>query len=516
MKTNRPISENALARTLQTAARHWARQEYGKYFEILERASRLHPRNHGVLLDLGSAYGMRYDYAAAEHYFDRAAAVAPDASEALAMAGTLCRNFNRYEMSRRYFERAAEQKGASADTFAKLGELYERLRLLEEASRTVDHALKLDGENALALLVRARLHRLSNRLDEAENVVRSFLNSSDPGTWSTRIRGWYELGAILDRQERYDQAMAAFLQAKALIRPNAPQYIASQRSVHARLKEAQVDISAELLQRWFDSGEALQPRRRLALLCGHPRSGTTLLEQVLDSHPEVVSAEETPIFFETYLSLKRGMPDDALMLAVLQSASTGLLRQSRERYFRSMELFLGDPVGERLLIDKNPSLTGLVPAVIRVLPEAKFLVALRDPRDVCLSCFMQPLPLNPVSAIFLTLEGTVQEYASLMGFWRAMAPRMPNPYIEVRYEDLVDDLESVSRRVLEFLGLGWDARVLRFNEHARKKLVRSPTYAQVAQPISKGAVGRWRNYQKYLEPWLEALEPFVKAFGYGD
>jgi hypothetical protein len=93
---------------------------------------------------------------------------------------------------------------------------------------------------------------------------------------------------------------------------------------------------------------------------------------------------------------------------------------------------------------------------------------------------------------------------------------MRNPYIEVRYEDLVDDLESVSRRVLEFLGLSWDARVLRFNEHARKKLVRSPTYAQVAQPISKGAVGRWRNYQKYLEPCLETLEPFVKAFGYGD
>ncbi|MDB5173474.1 MAG: hypothetical protein JWN51_2247, partial [Phycisphaerales bacterium] len=132
----------------------------------------------------------------------------------------------------------------------------------------------------------------------------------------------------------------------------------------------------------------------------------------------------------------------------------------------------------------------------------------------CLSCFMQPLPLNEVSSIFLSLDGAADEYVSLMGFWRAMAPRLPNPRLEVRYEDLVNDLGSIARTVLDFLGLSWDERVLKFDEHARRKLVRSPTYAEVARPISKGAVGRWRNYQKYLEPLLEKLEPFVKAFDY--
>jgi hypothetical protein len=308
--------------------------------------------------------------------------------------------------------------------------------------------------------------------------------------------------------------MAAFLVAKELLRPKAASYIASQQSVHAHLKEAAANITDDVLRRWFDFGETLQPPRRLALLCGHPRSGTTLLEQVLDSHPDIISAEETPIFFETYLGLKQGFPDSAQMLSVLESASPEVLRQARENYFRCMELFQGNPPGQRLLIDKNPSLTTLVPAVIRVLPETKFLVALRDPRDVCLSFFMQPLPLNLSSASYLSLGGTVEEYASLMGIWRAMAPRMRNPWIEVRYEDMVNDLESVSRRVLEFLGVPWDERVLRFNEHARQKLVRSPTYSDVTKPVFKGAIGRWRNYQKYLEPWSEKLEPFAKAFGY--
>jgi hypothetical protein len=122
--------------------------------------------------------------------------------------------------------------------------------------------------------------------------------------------------------------------------------------------------------------------------------------------------------------------------------------------------------------------------------------------------------LGQVSSIFLTLEGAVLEYASVMGLWKAVAPCLEQGFLEVRYEDMVADLEGTARRALDFLGVSWDERVLRFDEHARAKLVRSPTYAAVAKPISKGAVGRWRHYQKHLEPWLETLAPFVKAFGY--
>ena len=128
---------------------------------------------------------------------------------------------------------------------------------------------------------------------------------------------------------------------------------------------------------------------------------------------------------------------------------------------------------------------------------------------------MQPhLPLSNSSVTFLNLEDTVRTYARVMGIWRTLAPILKNPVLEVRYEDMVDDLESVARRALDFLGVPWDARVLGFDEHARQKLVRSPTYADVTQKVYKRARGRWQNYQKYLEPHLDKLEPFVKAFGY--
>jgi tetratricopeptide (TPR) repeat protein len=514
MKRPQLISPGSLKRLLQSAQESWKRRDFQPYFEAMERASKSDPANHRILLDLGLAYGMRYEYAGAERCLEKAVRVAPNKSEALVMAGTHCRNFNQYEMARRFFERAVEQPGVTAETMVKLGELCERLRLPDQAGKLVDRALQMDGRCGLALLVRARLDRAAGRLEQAEKLIRPMLADSDPQTWSTRIRGWYELGAILDREERYNEAMAEFLEAKALIRPNATRFLSSQQSVRTQVKDAKADITSEVLSRWSEAGASLQPARRLALLCGHPRSGTTLLEQVLDSHPEIVSAEETPVFFETYLDLKRGFPDDARMLSVLESASPALLREARASYARCVESLLGRPLGEKLLVDKNPSLTLLIPAVVRVFPETKFLAALRDPRDVCLSFFMQPLPLNVASASYLTLEGTIEEYTVLMGIWRAMAARMPNPSIEVRYEDMVADLETVARKALQFLGVAWDPRVLRFDEHARQKLVRSPTYADVAKPISSGAIGRWRNYQKHLEPWLRKLEPFVKAFGY--
>jgi hypothetical protein len=177
-------------------------------------------------------------------------------------------------------------------------------------------------------------------------------------------------------------------------------------------------------------------------------------------------------------------------------------------------LFLGKTLGERLLVDKNPALNVLIPTVVRIFPEAKFLIALRDPRDVCLSCFMQPLTPNPVSSAYLSLEGTVTQYLSVIGFWRTLVPRLRNPFLEVRYEELVDDLEGVSKRALDFLGIRWDDRVMRFDEHARSKPLRSPSYAEVSQPVTKRAVGRWQNYRRHIEPYLARLEPMLRTLGY--
>jgi len=498
---------------LAKAAAAWQRNEHDQSIEILKRASQMAPDEHRILLDLGRCYGSRFDYAAAEQCFEKAIRVSRWDTSAFITAGTHSTVFNQHEMAKNYFERALKKNAGSPEVLVELEKIYERQNQLATATEFAEQALRLNADCRPALLARARLHRLSGQKDEAEKLLRSFVTKQDRDFW-THAEAWYELGRILDSQSRYDEAMTAFLEAKALLRPNAEKPFAIQQGIQVRMRKTAESISTDLLQRWFEAGDTLKPVHKFCVLGGHPRSGTTLLEQVLDSHPEITSAEETEIFKnEAFGPFIRGGQIENI-LQILDSASPHQLQQSRENYFRLIERFLGKPIGDKLLIDKNPSLTAMIPPIIRIFPETKFLVALRDPRDVCLSCFMQALQLNPVSSTYLSLQTTVHEYASLMGFWRAIMPKMRNPHLEVRYEDLVEDLESMARRTLEFLGVPWDARVLGFDKHAQTKVVRSPTYADVKKPIYKGAIGRWQNYQKYLEPYLGQLEPFAKAFGY--
>jgi Flp pilus assembly protein TadD len=497
----------------EEAAEAWKRLDYQQSIDILERAAKMDPANARVALDLGRAYGMRYDYAGAERCLEKGVRVAAQKAEALTEAGKRCQQFGRPEMAKTYFERAALEKGATVEVFVKLAEINERQAKLEEAFQLAQRALKLDESYPPARLVLARLDRFSGRLVEAESRARALVNGAKSDPWWAEC--WYELGEILDRLTRYDEAMEAFLEAKALVRPVVMQHTATLERIQARLRELESTITTGVLERWAAASGALQPLRRFSILCGHPRSGTTLLEQVLDSHPDVVTAEETQILHdEAYLPLSRGFSPKASVFEVLESAPVSRLRQSRADYFRFTESMVGKAVGDRMLVDKNPALSSLIPAAARIFPEAKFLIALRDPRDVCLSCFMQSLSPNPISSSYLSLEGAVTQYLSVMGFWRALLPRLRNPFLEVRYEELVDDLEGTSRKALAFLEVPWDERVLRFDEHARSKSVGSPSYAEVIKPVSKRAIGRWQNYRRHLEPYLHRLQPIMKDLGY--
>jgi hypothetical protein len=425
-----------------------------------------------------------------------------------------CQNFRNSDTSERFLRRALEQPDVTPVFYVALAEIYERLRRLPEAAEQLEQVLKTHPAFPAALLVRARLERTAGRLEVAEQVLRSFITYPQPNSW-VLVQAWYELATILDRNGKYDDAMTAFLNAKSLQRPQADSMPEARKRIQTGFKVMESNLSAEQLRLWFENGPARPPSRRLALLCGYARSGTTLLEQVLDAHPDIVSAGETGIFNDdAFSTLKRSSPPDADMLAILQAAGNPALQQSRAAFFRSMDLSIGSPVASRVLVDKNPSATYLIPAFIRIFPETRFIIALRDPRDVVLSRFMQTIQMTPFTSVFLNLEGVAEDYVVIMGLWKKLASMMPAPFLEVRYEDMVNDLESVARNTLNFLGVPWEARVLNFDEHARKKMVLSPTYADVTQPVYQRAVGRWRNYQKYLEPHLEKLEPFVKAFGY--
>jgi hypothetical protein len=239
------------------------------------------------------------------------------------------------------------------------------------------------------------------------------------------------------------------------------------------------------------------------------------LEQVLDSHTGLVSSDEREAFGRDIFPAMWRTPTTPLpTAAALDAIPSQRLAVQRDRYLTYMSAALNEPLGSRIHLDKNPTLTLLIPGMLRLFPETMLLIALRDPRDVVVSCFMQYLPLNPNSVCFLTLEHTARRYAHDLNIWIRFREIIGSPWLEVRYEDCVARLEHEARRALEFLALPWDEGVMSYRERLKTKAVASPTYEAVSQPLYTSAIGRWKNYRKFLEPFLPVLDPLVKAFGY--
>ena len=515
MDKHAPVLSNDLGALFLESKKCAARYDFAGASEVLRRAHKLDPANDKILVDLGSACAKAYDFAAAQRWFDEAARISQTPIPALNAIGHAWLEVRNFEAAQACFERILQQPQVPLIAFVRLSEIYIRRRRLGDAAQLTERALHTYGPEDAILFARGSVHRQMGQLDLAEKLFHVLVGRPN-GDPQVRAFANYELASLHDHKGEYDKAMSSLLAAKALMRQGAGPALKILEQKQAHLKEMQQSASEQVVQRWRKAGATdLQPARKLALLCGHARSGTTLLEYMIDAHPGVTSAEESMVFHNTaYYPLGQVVSRNAALVSSLDWLPPRTMRHIRTEYFRGIESLLGEPIGDRLLLDKNPANTFDVPAIARIFPENGFVCALRDPRDTCLSCFMQPVNILPDTAAWLSLEGTLEHYALIMGLWAAWKPCLGDLAIEVRYEDLVDNLEASARRVLGFLGLAWDDRVMRFHEHASTKVVRSPTFAEVTKPLYRASVGRWKNYQKYFDPHLDKLAPLLRAFGY--
>jgi hypothetical protein len=490
----------------------WAARDLQKCFHLLGQVLDINPRNADAMLLLGRMHGVQFEYDQAIEWFEKAIEISPRKQQAMVMlqAGKMARDFFDPAIAETFFQNAVDE---SDSVMAKLSlaEHLMRLRKLEMAIALVDEVLKTSPMDPAASLLWCRLHE--GRLDECTTRLRRLMAVQSE---ELRPKAAYQLAKMLDAVGDYEGAMHALHTAKAASMTVRDRIVAHRQKIRASIKDLAKEYTPTKHAEWREYASNYGSSRKLALLGGHPRSGTTLLEQVLDSHPEVISAEETENFsIFSYYPLVREQPPLTAIMTVLESASQANLIRSRNDYFAAMDRCLKEPVGSRLLIDKNPSLTPLAPALFRLFPEIKFVTMIRDPRDVVLSCFMQSFfPVDAISGNFLTLEDAAAEYAAFMDTWLEVSKPLEEKVCEVRYEDMVEDLEGNARRVIGFLGLDWSASVMDYDRHAREKVVRSPTAEAVTEKVHTRAKARWKNYEKHLEPVFETLAPCMKALGY--
>jgi len=499
---------------LRRARTLWGLNRFDAALELFEDAARQHPQNLVALTDASRALGARFEISRAEAMLDQVMKLGAQRPDILHLAGQSYRMIFRPEKAMECFQRVLAMTRAIPDAYLELAILYERRHRIEEAHTLIEDCLRAAPDYLEPQLFKARLLRRMKDEAASDALLRQ-LSGNEQAHPLVRAQAWAELAQQHDRHQDYEPAMQAMLKCKELLREREGAVHRQAESVMQHLRDLVASLTPAHFQRWRQAGETTFPFRKVAVLAGFPRTGTTLLEQVLDAHSGVVSSDEREafardIFPAMWLTPATPLPTADVLDAIPLSRLAGL----RDRYLGCMEAALNESIGDRVHLDKNPTLTVVLPGFLRLFPEARLLIALRDPRDVVVSCFLQYLPLNANSVYFLTLERTAQRYANDMNLWRKLRSLIASPWIEVRYEATVADLEKEARRVLEFLGLGWEPNVLNYREHLRGKAVASPTYEAVSQPLYTRAIGRWKNYQRFLEPCLPILQPSLDAFGY--
>jgi tetratricopeptide (TPR) repeat protein len=503
---------------LDKAQKAWDAGCHDEAIWYYERALARDPNNPVLLADVARAYALRYRYADAEKLVERAESLhSKDAhlQEMLARSFTQIQQFDRAIACYRRSLELAPSSPERPQILLELAKMHERLHDLAAARTCVEEALVLAPNLEAARYMLANIERRDDNIEIAETLYREII-AAKKASLRVTADSWYQLAAIHDKAGQYEQAFHDLTLAKKIFMRGAAHYFDDAWTIARNAGKTFAAISQEQLDRWNMAGRDLEKLDgRLSLLTSHPRSGTTLLEQVLDSHPGAISADELQIMVELVNSpLGRTAGPNESAPSVFDRTSLEDLNRLRGDYWLGIEGALRQPIAGRLLVDKNPEMTYLLPLVARVFPEMKIVFALRDPRDVVVSCFMQQLPLNATSVNYLSLEGTAKKYAASMRAWLKIRGMLRNPWIEIRYEDMVADLEGQARKVLDFLELPWDEQVLEYHRRAQRKHVHSPTYESVTKPIYTSSVARWRNYATQLEPYREILQPYVEAFEY--
>ncbi|MHB1094159.1 sulfotransferase family protein [Thiobacillus sp.] len=397
----------------------------------------------------------------------------------------------------------------SPDVLAKQAELLERLGRLEETKASVVHGLSLAPVHPLLNLVAARVDRREGRL--AEGAVRLECVLDHPMRQETRSEVLLLLGQLHDRMGNTEQVMPHLTEGKRMVA------LATDPEGNGRARFlAHIDRARSWVDKGMPgSGEKDYPPSddTPIFLIGFPRSGTTLLEQVLDSHPALQALEEKPMVpaMEQAFVEMTGGGDGAL-----QALSGDQVLELRRIYFQEAARHLARRPGSRL-VDKLPLNIVSTPLIWRVFPEARFILALRHPCDVVLSCMMQSFAHNDAMAGFVSLESIAEIYARLMDAWREATGRLPLHWQRIRYEDLIVNLEPEARKLLDFIGADWSDAVLDHTCHAQQRLaIKTPSYHQVTQPIYQHAKYRWKRYEKDFASLMASLRPFIDEFGYRD
>ena len=389
---------------------------------------------------------------------------------------------------------------------------HSRLNQKKPALAAGRQALKLAPDSAMLAILLSTLEIADGQLESAQQRLKKTLQFSILKP-EEKFRAHKELGRVLDKLGLYDEVFT-HLHAAGEVATRLPEVQKQDAQLVPKMLEtSKAEFDQALLSRWSDQVFPVEQPAPVFLL-GFMRTGTTLTQEVLDAHPDVFVADETDLVSSVVLELQRMSNYQGSVPQMLKSLDFDGVLYLRGYYWQRVRALFGDKIEGRLFLDKTTMNSIDLGLINCLFPDAKLVFLLRDPRDVCLSCFMQTMIPTPSTVQLLTWDSTARFYAQVMDWWATVKPKLSMAYMEFRYEDAVFDFETAFRQVFDFIGLEWNPNVSDFHKNAAGKFIASPSFSQVAQPLYSSSVGRWKHYHSEYPAIAGHLQPFLEAYGY--
>ncbi len=443
----------------------------------------------------------------------RAIGAAPKDASLQRDLGTVLLRAAEYEPARRALERATTLDPGHAPAWTALGQVYHRQRRTADARAACERALEANPRSGEAMSLLARLARAEKDLEGAERWARRAAEEGDDVR--ARMEAWHLLGSVHERQGRWDEAFEAHTRGNRVTLSLEDAKAQLRRSLMDGLEDHVREGAEAYYRRWserrFDDGVGSP-----VFLVGFPRSGTTMTEQMLAAVEGVVTTDEQELTMPVSALLHRWFPQGPSYktLEQLDSLSDERVSELRRAYWEAARRRLGDGLRGKLLVDKYPLRYQEVGYLNLLFPESRIIFVVRDPRDCCLSGYFQNFGVNAAMVRFLTLETAGELYAETVDFWLRIRGKTTLPSMEVRYEEMVSDLEPHARRLVEFIGRPWRDEVLAFHERAGRRAISTPSVEAVSERVNTRAVGKWAHYERHLGPLMERVERFLDVWGY--
>ncbi|MCK4708096.1 MAG: sulfotransferase, partial [Gammaproteobacteria bacterium] len=466
--------------------------------KVIDRALIIDPNSIQLLCNVAGFYFLDNNLEKALGFAERAYKADPTFVDALKILGKIHYQKSDYSQALDFYKKAYSFSNDIKLT-AYIAQILERRSEFSEANKLITPLIEAGQTDIVTLLTYSALSRKFNNQREAvEHIEASIIK--DDITDASLISLHSDLGKHYDSFKEFNKAFDNYEKANLLERKLNKQF------EHLNEIKQLDNTNAEDIERWFEDypkafwqslpssgNESARP----IFIIGMFRSGTTLCEQILSSHPDVHGAGELPDINNLSYSIKPLKLHDKSP-ASLVDVTQAQLQNAAESYLNTLKTYSATT---RRVVDKMPTNFTHVGLITKLFPKAHIVHMIRDPRDSCLSMYFQRFgPKMTFSTDLVELADYHLAYQQAMEYWNEV---LDIKIHNVVYEDLMEDQESMTRKMLEFCGLEWSDKCMNF--HQSKRDINTPSYDQVRKPLYKKSVARWKNYEKYIHPLTERL-----------